>query len=1652
MSINVFSEDKGTAGAGASTVVQAPKLRGAAHYAAWRRDMEVWLERHNANNVHSRAIDAKEWKRFEALVRQWGEEELMEAMTAFSSAAIAGSSSSSSSASTTTTKEKDSGNAPDAQAKQRKVLTLMVQHSHRVFGVLYSALPDELRTQAESVPRGFAYGLWHWLETKFQSTESDSVHELLEQWFSLRQEEDEQYDAYRARVNALYALLDAAKETPSAAMRSLILCERLTPRYKPVVLALKASGVLKDAKNIDWENVTAQINRHEREELRSNSDAVAAAARGAWANTAHTRNTQEQEPHAEWREKPKADSSTDCWNCQGKGHFQWDCSKPRQPREFNPNYKKSGSFNKTRSSSSRGHSRGHTKSAVKTSKAGSNRFEPLTDSGGSGDDWEQSGEQRAHAYVLIATPSPRSYAMVAAGKKIINKGPDSEKKAAALQAKRDAEKAAAEAESQKKRDKRDKQKEEKQKQKHSAITPELRAALDQTKADTAKRVAAEAEAAEAEKRKEKLRAVAAKPAEDRRVADPVVPTSYKQMDERLSQDAWGVDSMASVHVSGNRALFATLRKCSPVQIKTADGTVITANQSGTVRVRAQTDTGGGYKITVTDVLYHSSFTSNLLSAVTLTRAMGWTFINTPDESYLLTPTNKHRINLSRRGKITVLLTVGPERVYSAPVVSRRDVAKTAEWILLHQRLGHIGFDQLLGLVRKKRALGLGSPPLLDADVAAAREAVRECEACVLGKQSRTQWDHRGLDRGQRAGDIIHMDTYPVRYTDKDGLNRLDHAVTMKDAFSKEAWFTRVQTKDQVSSAVINRLNEIEQSGNKVRRLCMDGGSEFINQTLERYLLSRGIHPRVSPPNTQALNGIAESSVRMLKNDARTLLQHAAKAPDRLWHYATEHAVWIWNRTRISSATTVTPYEAAAKRPPNLPRKLIGVWGCDCFVHQHKGQRVGRGAMAAKSEPGIYLGHSERYNCANVLMLRTRKVVQSRDVRFFNNRFSYMKAYKRGTEAMMAILDGELDSDDGGDCSNDGGEAMPAQGGLEQPSAAEQKEDSGGSPRSADEDTENEYVVQDILGDRVRNGKAQYKVLWEGYDEPTWESAENIEACEALDRYEARQEAKPQLRQSQRNKPAVSASESDDTELDYDDENSGGVKMATVMKTLARLAPTDEWVDEEQLLQAFAAVAKESGSISDRTPKTLEEAMSSPDAEMWEAARKEEHGNMNKMKVWNIVERASLPPGTNVLPVKEVYKIKLDENGAIDKFKARYTPKGFRQIDGKDFNSEETRARTAMYKTERLALAICARFDNELYQFDVPAAFLNGDLKEKVYMELPKGFADKGKVAHLLKSIYGLKQAGHNWDVLVHSFIVDEMGWTPLVSDLCFYYKRSKTGRLMLIYRYVDDMQGQCRREDNAEFMESSDKLRERFNIKAMATATWMLGMRITRDREARMITLDQQLYVETALKRFGLEQCTSVSTPEAVGARTDKNPMLDEPAADRTRYMEITGTLMYAAVSTRLDISHAVHYLSSHLVAPTVRHEQAAERVLRYLSGTKEIGLVFGSRNSAIAGAPEPTVMECSAYADADWAGDHSDRKSTSGWVAMVNGDPISWRCKKQSVVALSTCEAELYAEAAAIQEVQWIRGILAELGLASKEASTVYGDNQSAIAEHVPF
>ena len=186
---------------------------------------------------------------------------------------------------------------------------------------------------------------------------------------------------------------------------------------------------------------------------------------------------------------------------------------------------------------------------------------------------------------------------------------------------------------------------------------------------------------------------------------------------------------------------------------------------------------------------------------------------------------------------------------------------------------------------------------------------------------------------------------------------------------------------------------------------------------------------------------------------------------------------------------------------------------------------------------------------------------------------------------------------------------------------------------------------------------------------------------------------------------------------------------------------------------------------------------------------------------------------------------------------------------------------------------------------------------------------------------------------------------------------------------------------------------QRFNTKDKGQSKWILGMRIQRDRKLRTITLDQELYVTKALEKYGLAECKVADTPEVVGAAHQEPNEEQQKPADRQRFMEITGTLMYAAISARLDIAHAVHYLASHMLAPIRLHMVAAERVLRYLAGTKEVGLVFGSRNGDVVGdsrGRSQLQVDVCAYSDADWANSKVDRKSVTGWVAKLNGDPVS--------------------------------------------------------------
>ena len=189
MSSNAHGEDKGVDGNSGAGTAHAPKLRNGASYALWKSAMDIHLERSGAEGVHTRIMDANKWKTLQAKVKAWKENKLtalMDKLMGDPVAASASSSSTKSSADSSTPTASASAAASDADKKD---MTEMISISTRVYGIIYSALPEELRKQAESIPRGFAYGLWVWLENKFQSTEQDSAAALLSDWIALRQDE-----------------------------------------------------------------------------------------------------------------------------------------------------------------------------------------------------------------------------------------------------------------------------------------------------------------------------------------------------------------------------------------------------------------------------------------------------------------------------------------------------------------------------------------------------------------------------------------------------------------------------------------------------------------------------------------------------------------------------------------------------------------------------------------------------------------------------------------------------------------------------------------------------------------------------------------------------------------------------------------------------------------------------------------------------------------------------------------------------------------------------------------------------------------------------------------------------------------------------------------------------------------------------------------------------------------------------------------------------------------------------------------------------------------------------------------------------------------------------------------------------------------------
>ncbi|CAJ2662733.1 unnamed protein product [Trifolium pratense] len=422
---------------------------------------------------------------------------------------------------------------------------------------------------------------------------------------------------------------------------------------------------------------------------------------------------------------------------------------------------------------------------------------------------------------------------------------------------------------------------------------------------------------------------------------------------------------------------------------------------------------------------------------------------------------------------------------------------------------------------------------------------------------------------------------------------------------------------------------------------------------------------------------------------------------------------------------------------------------------------------------------------------------------------------------------------------------------------------------------------------------------------------------------------------------------------------------------------------------------------------------------------EEMKALEKNKTWSIM---TLPDGKKTVGCKWVFTVKYNSDGSIERYKARLVAKGFTQTYGIDYS--ETFAPVAKLNTVRILLSVAANLDWPLHQLDVKNAFLNGDLEEEVYKDIPPGFEDMfgSNVCKLNRSLYGLKQSPRAWfEKFTQS--MKKQGYVQGQADHTLFTKFSQDGKVAVLIVYVDDIV--LTGNDTVEMGRVKEKLAADFEIKDLGSMRYFLGMEVARSKDG--IVVSQQKYIIDLLKETGMSGCRPADTP------MDPNAKLWEKGnvpVDTGRYQRLVGKLIYLS-HTRPDIAFSVSVVSQFMHSPFEEHLEAVYKILRYLKATPGKGLFFRKTNE----------RNVSIFTDADWAGSITDRRSTSGYCAYVWGNLVTWRSKKQGVVARSSAEAEFRAMAQGICEGLWIHRVLEELKMKIELPLKLYSDSKAAIS-----
>lgn len=466
--------------------------------------------------------------------------------------------------------------------------------------------------------------------------------------------------------------------------------------------------------------------------------------------------------------------------------------------------------------------------------------------------------------------------------------------------------------------------------------------------------------------------------------------------------------------------------------------------------------------------------------------------------------------------------------------------------------------------------------------------------------------------------------------------------------------------------------------------------------------------------------------------------------------------------------------------------------------------------------------------------------------------------------------------------------------------------------------------------------------------------------------------------------------------------------------------------EDDLLNDYLMCAQ---SIVCKIPTCYQDLKNTDDRSKWEQAIQEEINSLLINNTWSLVTK---PDNKNIVDCKWVFTLKNDEFGNPSKYKARLVARGFSQEYLKDY--DETFAPVARISSLRFIIAFSNQYNLLLHHMDVKTAFLNGELKEEIFMKIPEGVkSNPNKVCKLNKALYGLKQSARCW-FQVFEKALKEKGFKNSSVDRCIYILDGKNiSENIYVVLYVDDIV--IATAKNETMQSFKNYLANKFHMVDLKEIKLFLGIKI--ERTDNMITMSQSAYIKTILNKFNMHDCKPVSTP--LPSKLNYTALNSEEKYD-SPCRNLIGCLMYVMLCSRPDLSTAVNILSRYQNKNNKELWQCLKRILRYLKGTINFKLTYsrGDFTNILSG-----------YVDSNWGGDDdTDRKSTTGYLfKLFDRCVICWNTKRQASVAVSSTEAEYMALFEAVKEALWLKSLATSINIIISEPIIIYEDNNGCIS-----